>query len=79
MRKDPGVWIVYLGCLLLSVGLYMAFFMSHRRMWATLKPDKSGTKISVAAAASKSRVSFEEKIDRMLKGLVQPSGGDRRR
>ena len=28
VAKDPGVWIVYLGCFLMLAGLYVAFFMS---------------------------------------------------
>ena len=33
VAKDPGVWVVWAGCFLMCVGLYIAFFMSHRRIW----------------------------------------------
>jgi cytochrome c biogenesis protein len=31
--KDPGVEIVWLGCTLMIIGLFIAFFMSHKRVW----------------------------------------------
>ncbi len=69
VRKDPGVWIVYLGCIVMAVGLYAAFFMSHNRIWIRLKEEKNSTRISVAATTNKNKVSFEQKIEKMVKLL----------
>jgi cytochrome c biogenesis protein len=33
VAKDPGVEIVWLGCFLMVIGIYIAFFMSHKRVW----------------------------------------------
>jgi cytochrome c biogenesis protein len=33
VSKDPGVEIVWLGCALMVMGIYIAFFMSHKRVW----------------------------------------------
>ncbi len=33
VAKDPGVWVVWGGCTLMLVGLFIAFFMSHKRVW----------------------------------------------
>jgi cytochrome c biogenesis protein len=69
VRKDPGVWIVYLGSLVMAVGLYAAFFMSHGRIWVNLKDDKNGTKVAIAASTNKNKAAFEQKIDKLLGGL----------
>jgi len=72
VRRDPGVWIVYLGCLIMSIGLYMAFFTSHRRVWVRLRDEgRSGTKVSVAASAHKGREGFEQNIDKMITLLTE--------
>jgi cytochrome c biogenesis protein len=70
VRKDPGVWIVYLGCLVMAVGLYAAFFMSHQRIWAVLKEDKGGVRITVAASSNKNKIAFEQKIDRLINTIT---------
>ncbi|HEX8947773.1 MAG TPA: cytochrome c biogenesis protein ResB, partial [Dissulfurispiraceae bacterium] len=71
VRKDPGVWIVYLGSLVMALGLYAAFFMSHRRVWARITGDKNGAKVLVAASANKNKAAFEQKIDKLVKTLSQ--------
>jgi cytochrome c biogenesis protein len=72
VRKDPGVWIVYLGCTTISIGLFIAFFMSHRKLWVSVVEEKNNTRIVVGATANKNRAALEKKIDRMI-SLVQKS------
>jgi len=60
VAKDPGVWIVYLGCALMLVGLYMAFFLSHKRIWLILKPVNSTTSVEFRGTANKNKAGFEK-------------------
>ena len=69
VRKDPGVWVVYLGCILMSIGLFTAFFMGHHRIWIKLVEEKGKTRIIAGANTSKNRVALERKIDRMISVL----------
>jgi cytochrome c biogenesis protein len=69
VRKDPGVWAVYLGSLFMSIGLYAAFFMSHARVWVNLSSDKAGAKVAIAASVNKNKIAFEQKIEKFLGGL----------
>lgn len=71
VRRDPGVWIVYLGCLIMAIGLYAAFFMSHTRIWVMLREEKNTTKVTVAGSANKNKIAFEQKIDKLISSLSQ--------
>lgn len=70
VSKDPGVGIIYFACIIMTLGLYAAFFMSHKKIWIRLTPDTSGEKgsvrITVGGSASKNRLSFERDIEKML-------------
>jgi cytochrome c biogenesis protein len=66
VRRDPGVWVVYFGCITMSIGLFIAFFMSHRKLWVRLAPEKNATKITVAGTVNKNRQSFERKIEKIV-------------
>ena len=68
--KDPGVWVVYFGCGLMLLGLVIAFFMSHQRIWLFLKEEESGVSILFTGSANKNRVGFE-KIFNDLAGILQ--------
>lgn len=71
VRKDPGVWVVYLGCLVMALGLYATFFMGHERVWMWLKDEKGGAKVLIAASANKNKLSLEQKIERITKEITK--------
>jgi len=73
VRRDPGVWIVYLGCALMSIGLYMAFFMSHRRLWVQATSSGGKTTLKVAGTAHKHRETFQHRVDKAM-GLLSEGG-----
>ena len=60
VSKDPGVWIVYIGCSLMLFGLVIAFFMSHKRIWLFIKEEDRGASILFTGSSNKNRVGFEK-------------------
>ena len=75
VRKDPGVWVVYLGCIAMSIGLFIALFMSHRKIWVKITEDKNNSRVVIGATANKNRAGFERKIDRMIAVLTKKQEG----
>jgi cytochrome c biogenesis protein len=67
--RDPGVWLVYSGCLLMLIGLYIAFFLSHRRLWVRIEPTAEGSRLLFAGTANKNRVAFEKKFNDLVADL----------
>ena len=60
VAKDPGVWWVYVGCGAMLLGLLVAFFLSHRRVWVYISREKNATRILLCGSANKNRVGFEK-------------------
>jgi cytochrome c biogenesis protein len=75
VRKDPGVWIVYLGCVAISIGLFVAFFMSHKRLWVRIVEEKNNSRIVIGATSNKNRAAFEKKIDKLISLLSKKQEG----
>jgi cytochrome c biogenesis protein len=65
VAKDPGVWIVYFGCGLLLLGLYMAFFQSHRKIWLYKHVSAATTVIYFAGTANKNKAAFAKTFSRL--------------
>ncbi|WP_085815008.1 cytochrome c biogenesis protein ResB [Geoanaerobacter pelophilus] len=65
VAKDPGVWVVWLGCFLMVVGICMAFFMSHKRVWARV----SDAGVTLGGSASKNPTGFEIAFDELVEKL----------
>ena len=60
VAKDPGVWVVYIGCGLMILGLFVAFFMSHRRIWLLLTKEDGKVSVLMSGSANKNKVGFEK-------------------
>jgi cytochrome c biogenesis protein len=73
VRKDPGIWVIYFGCMTMSLGLFIAFFMSHRRIWIKVMEEKNNVRVIVGATSNKNRAAFERKIDSMISSLTKKS------
>jgi cytochrome c biogenesis protein len=60
VTKDPGVWIVYLGSILMVVSLCVCFLLSHWRMWVYVTPKGNrGSRILVSGVSNKNKPAFE--------------------
>jgi cytochrome c biogenesis protein len=65
VSKDPGLWIVWAGFALILFGLYVNFFIFHRKIYLR----KTARGVLVAGAASKNKEAFTEEFER-LKGRM---------
>lgn len=68
VTKDPGVWVVWIGCGLMIIGLIVAFFFSHQRVWIRI-PLKDKGEIILAGSANKNRMGFEGRLNRLAKEI----------
>ncbi len=62
VAKDPGVPLIWAGCVLITLGCLVAFFVSHRRVWARVQEDPKGTHVFLGGNASRNRISFERQF-----------------
>ncbi len=74
VAKDPGVWVVYIGCGMMILGLFIAFFMSHRRIWLVLNREGETTSILMAGSANKNKNGFAKTFDTLTEQLAANSG-----
>jgi cytochrome c biogenesis protein len=64
---DPGVWIVWIGCILMVLGILIAFFTSHKRVWIRIKPsDKSASTVTIAGSVNKNKYGFEADFKKLV-------------
>jgi cytochrome c biogenesis protein len=61
VAKDPGVEVVWLGCFLMVIGIYIAFFMSHKRVWVIVSKGHA----RMYGNASKNQAAFGMQFDEL--------------
>ena len=65
VNKDPGVWVVWAGCFLICVGLYVAFFMPHQRFWFRYADNR----LVIAGHTAKGAAGFRQPFDALVERL----------
>ena len=65
VTKDPGVWYVYIGCILMLLGLTAAFFVSHRRIWVFISNEDGKSKVLVSGTSNKNSLAFEKTFEKL--------------
>lgn len=81
VSHEPGQWAVWAGCVLMAVGLIMAFYLVHQRYWVSTYEDaKSGdTVLWIGTAADKNREFFQERFDDLVQEIREQTESSARK
>jgi len=71
VAKDPGVWVVYIGCGLMLLGLYIAFFRSHQRIWLVKKNGSSTPQLWLSGSTNKNKMLFSQIFQKLKNSIEQ--------
>ena len=69
VTKDPGVWIVYTGFIVMIIGIYITFFMSHQQICIDMTEKKKQTMVRVAGVADKNKLGMQNRVRQIAKHL----------
>lgn len=76
VSKDPGVIIIYLASIVMVLGLYTAFFLSHKKIWIRIAPaGKGSVKVNLGGSASKNKLALERQAEHLLSRAVAAIDG----
>jgi cytochrome c biogenesis protein len=73
VSRTPGKAIVYLGCLLLILGVFSMFYIRDRRIWVWIKPDaaNTGSDLLAAMTSQKRTLDFTREFERFREALLR--------
>ena len=69
VTKDPGVWVVYAGFILMIVGCYITFFMSHQQLCVEVIETDGKSRVEVSGTANKNKLGYERKVEKIAQSL----------
>jgi cytochrome c biogenesis protein len=69
MAKDPGVNLIWVGCTLLMLGLFVAFFWPTREIKIILEEIQNNTDVTAGGIATKNREDFQSEFDNIMESL----------
>jgi len=60
--KDPGIPLIWSGCALLVLGVSVAFFIPHRRLWLVARPGPGGLELALIGRANRAQNMFSDRL-----------------
>lgn len=69
--KDPGRGLVYLGFIILGIGVIIAFYFRHDRIWVRLEQASGGMRVSAAADRSKFRSGIADDLEELKQYITK--------
>ncbi|MFP4181473.1 MAG: cytochrome c biogenesis protein ResB [Thiohalospira sp.] len=80
IARSPGKNTVYLGSALLTAGIFLLFYVSHRRVWVRVEANGSGSQVTVAGSTNRNARDFVGEFRQLadrIQGVEDPGTGDR--
>jgi cytochrome c biogenesis protein len=71
VTKDPGVWIVYSGFVVMIIGCFITFFMSHQRLCIEVIKNGEKSKVMVAGTSNKNKLGMQSRVKSLSRRLLR--------
>lgn len=75
IARAPGQNIVYFGALLLTAGIFLLFYVAHRRVWCWIRPGHTGARVLLAGLSQRDPAGFARVFGRLEQDLDQRLSG----
>ncbi len=69
ISRDSGISIIWIGSILMIIGLFITFFFSHKRFWVKFSSENNINVLEIAGTSYKNRSGFEKESDLILRLL----------
>jgi cytochrome c biogenesis protein len=70
VSHEPGQWLVWSGCVLMALGLGLAFYTVHQRYWAVIVPQSDGDELLwLGTSPDKRREHFPERFRELVEAV----------
>lgn len=72
VARAPGQSIVYLGCLLLTIGIFAMLYVRDRRLWVWISPDTDGSaRATMALSSNRKTMEVDQEFDLLKRQLLK--------
>ncbi|HEX2520378.1 MAG TPA: cytochrome c biogenesis protein ResB, partial [Castellaniella sp.] len=75
IARSPGTKIVYIGCLLLVLGVFSMFYIRERRIWVWIRPSDHGSDWLAAMTTQRRTLDFNHEFERLREALRRLATG----
>ncbi len=72
VARAPGQKLVYLGAVLLTIGIFAMLYIRERRLWVWLAPTTGGTSLMMALSSPRQSLETDQEFEQLKQHLLSP-------
>lgn len=69
ITRAPGQNVVYIGFGMLIIGVFLMFYLPHRRLWVWIKPNNGQTSVLFAGGSDRDQLGFTKEFNSLQSSL----------
>lgn len=71
VTRDPGVWLVYTGFILMIAGCFVAFYLSHQQVCLVIDRLRKNSRVTFAGTANRNKLAMKNVVDKIHAALTE--------
>ena len=69
VTKDPGLWVVWSGCTFLVLGMILAFYYPHRRIWVKVEKGDKKNHVFIGGTSNRNPWDFKREFLNVINNI----------
>lgn len=71
VTRDPGVWMVYSGFILMIAGCIVTFYLSHQQVCVVIENLRKNSRVTFAGIANRNKLAMKNTIEKMFADMIE--------
>ena len=71
VTRDPGVWLVYSGFVLIIAGCFVTFYLSHQQVGIVIQALSKNSRVTVAGISNRNKLAMKNAIDKLYADMAE--------
>ena len=71
VTRDPGVWLVYSGFILMIAGCFVTFYLSHQQVCIVIEQLRKNSRVTFAGIANRNKLAMKNVIEKVFSAMTE--------
>ena len=71
VTRDPGVWLVYSGFILMIAGCFVTFYLSHQQVCIVIEQLRKNSRVTFAGIANRNKLAMKNAIEKIFSAMTE--------
>ncbi len=71
VTRDPGVGIVYAGFVLMILGCFVTFYLSHQQVCIVIEPIQNSSRVTLAGTSNRGKLAMNNTLEKIFSAMTE--------